>query len=308
MGTACKLHNTLCKQIAPKLFGQATTQAQTMPRPFFRGSETAGCGRKLMYGRRGTPPSNPFLPDVWEKMRKGDLIHDRMRKELLPLTDFYLGYEEDTVEGVIEVDGVHVHLKGHIDGVLQDRKTGKTYLLEIKSTSNWGYKASCKALDEGDDTHYSHKYIVQANRYVHLWNANWDPQLEGICLVLYNVDGQADPQTGLCMRDYWFEPDPELFEEDLRYLASIERMLHAGEEPKRGYEKIGWECVGCQWFSVCWPSGQRAYDDPKLAAKARELEAQSRHLASQLLSPRTGGDSGGVGDVPPEGGEGPRSE
>lgn len=248
---------------------------------FFRVSNTKDCPRAVQYGRLSVPPSNPFQPDVLEKMAKGDLLHDRIRQVLIPrYTPYRVAYHEPeiTLKGVFtahvgfgQQETIAVPLEGHCDGLLYLLNAGLPLdyamfaepplfnpkaLLEIKSTSFRGYKATAENVMQAP--HYSASYIKQGFRYIALWNQKYPHQsVDQLCVFMYDVNGDADSSTGLPMKDYWFEFSPKMLADDLQHLAMVERDVRDGKVSPKGYEsKTDWHCKGCLWCDTCW--GKRA--------------------------------------------------
>lgn len=127
------------------------------------------------------------------------------------------------------------------------------WLLEVKTAGGWSY-GHVKKLAFADRTDYSFGYVRQANRYVRLWNDTYpkDPVM-GFVIFVVNTDGKVDPDTRGIFRDYWFEYDEELFQQDLILRARIERRLDKNELPERLYlDPTGFECSGCLWEDACW--------------------------------------------------------
>lgn len=244
-------------------------------RNYFRGSETTDCNRRLWYARMGTPIDTVDQPISEGKSQKGNLIHDWFRKTYLPahLPGWRLENMEEEIELEVMVKGVKVRIILHKDGLLISPK-GDRYIFELKTTSGFGYKACLKTKMQ-DPTHYSYSYRKQSNLYFWAEKQKYPKKrLDGVCLVLYNVNGDEDSDTGLEWKDFWFAFDPALLNKTLEQRATVQKSVKRNALPKRGFEVIGWECAGalpCPWLDTCWPPRQRVFADPGIAKKARGL-------------------------------------
>lgn len=276
---AARPHNTLAHRVGIGVRDVIEAGERVKERDYFRGSDTHNCGKKHWYTRKGIRASNPFPPDLWDKFSKGHLLEEHLLGTVLPKWGgSEVTYRQEQVNAVFEVNGgPPVHILGNVDGVIAGKDGA--YLLEVKSTSEWGYRSVVKAFAENDASHYSQGYVKQANRYAYAWNATKPmppyPRIVGLVILLYNVNGSKDPETGLPWRDWWFELDPELLKADLEFLGQVEVQIQHGQQPERGYANLGWECAGCQWCFECWPQGERKSVDRKVADQLKELEARA---------------------------------
>lgn len=263
-------HGKLTKALRKNFDKAIGLEEKPKPVGFFRCSDTGKCGRKSAYFRIGQQVSNPHPADAREKMDKGHLFHDHIRYLITELTPYRIKYEEVPLEDSFEVNGTTVRLKGHCDGVLYDKKDNPQALLEVKSTSEWGYKSTVKAAFT-EPQHYSSGYLLQANRYAHLWNLMCSPLvLKQVCILVYNVNGTADPDTGFPMKDWWFAIDKKLFQEDLTRLAAIQKVVEDGQVPERYFKQIDWECSSCVYFDDCWPDNERVFANARIAKKVQD--------------------------------------
>lgn len=272
------IHGRIAAQVRDGVGQEETDKPQREQVDFYRVSETSKCDRRVYYARTSEPVSNPFPPETIEKMKKGELLHDHLRDLITKHSGWTVGRREEEFTGIFKVGDVNVKLVGHTDGVLSSKRSRRPIgILEVKTTSDWSYKQIVK-LDFKDPSHYSAGYLLQGNRYVHLYNlmdtktklVKRHMLIRSICICIYNVNGTVDDLTGFPMRDYWFAADTELFHRDMRRLAAIERNVIDGKIPERYYQKITWECTGCLWFDTCWPvAAERIYADARLSSQAK---------------------------------------
>ena len=304
MLTRSGTHFRMAKAVYRNQLRKAKALDQTEPTDYFRASATHKCKRRMYYARTGHPVSVPFEPCSREKMRKGDILHDWIRGELIPdNSDWYVeGWNpEYEVRGSYPVtlsDGnvYIVHLIGHMDGILRKRGLIRPQgELEVKTTGDTPYKqTTAKAF--GDPEHYSYSYPKQANRYLHLWNGMPGQlsadMLRAIIIFVYNVNGTKDKITNLPWRDYWFKPSTPKFNEDLLFLATIERSIQRGEVPEKYFQKVCWECRKmCPYFKSCWPKDfKKESKKPKYSRRSRTRTAGS--LALPGFVPTAGRPSG----------------
>lgn len=307
MKAACA-PNRLAKAAMENLPSIIRADQRNKVRDYFRGSDTGSCARKIWYTRTGAVPSSSTQPNNWYKMKKGDLFHDFIRNQVLANHAGYrVEYQEERVDAVFEFeDGTPVRILGNIDGII--RYAGKSWILEIKSTSSWGYKGAVKALKTGELEHYAFGYYKQANRYGWAWNATRTPErpiVHGVIIFIWNVNGDEDPDTGLPFRDFWYELDGDLIQEDCGFLGEVETDIREGRQSARGYTEVSYECVNmCDHCLSCWPKGQRKPVDPKVAVQLRELEARSGSDPDRGVgggTPAPGGKPGRVLDPAPQG-------
>lgn len=236
----------LSRQIAERYRGDRSPQADE---GIIRASWTTSCDRELWYLMQREQYTNPPSAIVQNKLTKGDRYHLWLQQELVPK---YTGYDLAHVEDTLDATWGKVRIRGHIDGVLVERKTGKKIaLMDFKTTSEYGYKGSAKALGSGGDPgHYSWKYYTQLNRYLNAWNKTYPKEkLDTVVIFLYNVNGSEDKDTGFCSNDYWIKPSLVDFKIDLARLSAVGE---AKREPERGYRSQGWECKGCWYNQKCW--------------------------------------------------------
>lgn len=273
MPDRARAHNQLAKAVHRRRVSQGRTADQKPASDFFRVSATWECDRKLYFGRIGKRIWTPFSPSTKEKMEKGDLMHDYIRGVLIPeYTPWHVRdwKPEDFLQVTypVELGGevFHIDLRGHPDGTLWKKGLKKPQaLLEVKSTNTFSYK-KINNLAFQDPTYWAFSYFVQANRYAHMHNhLHPDQKVPAICIIVYNVNGDEDDLTKLPWRDWWFKLDTDLFHEDLRRLASIERSIRDGQVPESCYTKPDWQCRGCFYHRHCWPE-----DWKKQQAKAKQ--------------------------------------
>lgn len=295
-----RIHNQISRAAFKTYKRRGPKLDQGLPTSYFRVSDTYECDRRLYFKRTGAHIWNPYSPVTREKFAKGNLLHDHVRGFVIPkLTPWVVSHwqPEELLTCRYEIDGIKLEMRGHCDGILWKAKLKKPQgLLEVKSTGLFSYKKTT-SLNFTDPTHWSISYPIQGNRYLHMWNElHPEEKVPAIVILVYNVNGDEDPLTNMPFRDYWFKPDHELFAQDLRRLARIERSIRDGEIPKAYYEKCEWQCKGCPYFKQCWP---------EKFAKAQEKAKQPRRprasATSSVKVPRRVPAAGrplGTGDVP----------
>jgi hypothetical protein len=296
--------------------GRLSQEASSPPgdKGHFRGSDV-GCGRKIIFGRFRVRATNPLPGVVIEKMDKGSALHDYIRNYLLPQAGFEVWHQEYAFKIPVEIGRKTFHVSGKIDGILVHK--GKPLaLLEIKTTGSWGYKGVLRSGFNGE--HYSDEYFTQANRYAHLWNQaiasqdpkdpNWKPTIplvNGICILLYNVGGEEDPETGVAMRDFWFDQDIIGFRKDMTRLRGLEELCEAKELPPHPYQETDFLCKGCQYKKVCW-SGQAeaacfgAYHASSRSTKKESVGSDPGRTKKRTLPRPLSGNLAGSAKVSPK--------
>lgn len=245
---------TLSRQIAERYRGGSEPEAE---QGVVRGSWTKKCDVELYYLMRREKYTDPPDAITQNRMEKGTRYHDWFQKTLIPeCTSYRLTHVEETLEMTIG----SITLKGHIDGVLEQRLKNAPdgsevwvpiALIDFKTTSEFGYKGSASALKKGGDPlHYSWSYYTQLNRYLRMWNAKYpDQQLDTVVIFLYNVNGTVDKDTGFCSNDFWIRPSMVDFKRDIKRLEAVWGMKR---EPERPYKEDSWECKGCWYRTKCW--------------------------------------------------------
>lgn len=243
------------------------------PQPWqpIRVSEMQQCPRFLAYKWRGVPIDNPFDAVTIEKLEKGNLLQDRIRAHLIPLfSQWHVTHwkPEKLLRLDIQIpDNVHgtrltyheenkiLTFQGHPDGGLYIQGDDRyRQILEVKTSSSWGYKGIKKA-GFVDPNHFSYGYYSQANTYGHFWNILWpNTPVDGIRFFLYNVNGDRDKDTDAPYFDWSFPLDRNRFREDMIRVATL--RIRAQEEPEwlpeRGYVNSDWHCKGCLYGHTCW--------------------------------------------------------
>lgn len=235
--------NVLSRQISERLQGDARPQGTG---DFFRGSWTMSCPRWIWWEQKSEPYSEVASACGVEKMNKGTRYGIYFQNELIQNnTDYILACCEEELEE--DLGGVKI--RGHIDGILLDKKTLKpAALFEAKTTSAWGFKGTAKGF--GDPDHYSWSYIKQSTRYLAMWNRKHpEAILDTICVFVYNVNGDLDTSSQFCARDWWFKPSQEDFDNDIAFLREV---WNAKRLPRKGYETKK-DCPSfCPYLSKCW--------------------------------------------------------
>lgn len=291
MPTASREHNLLSMELrssAPE-WSRFYDQPQKRSPIWVRCSEIDNCLRAVYYSILGTPIDNPWGMTTREKLEKGNLIQDRIRGFLIPnWTSWWVNCWKPEVELATAISPALV-LRGHPDGILQKKnEPSRKALLEVKSTSRFGYDSTRKACFS-DPEHYSYGYFKQANRYFHLWNLTFpDDPVEEICIFLYNINGDGDPVTDTPCRDYWFRPDPAEYKKDLKRAISLEGYIRHEQAPEKEYSLEHWRCQGCLWKHTCWEIPRSPADSGGSAATGASPQNGSK-VAKRTVSrrPRT---------------------
>ncbi|NJN70648.1 MAG: hypothetical protein HC801_10475, partial [Nitrospira sp.] len=118
-------HNRVATELYKATDKAARLEARsTVSLPYFRGSWTDSCDRKIYYLRTGQRPL-PFYPDVFEKMKKGESLHTHIRSWIDQTGKFRVDHQEEELEAtwpvVLNGHEVHVTIRGHIDGILKKK-------------------------------------------------------------------------------------------------------------------------------------------------------------------------------------------
>jgi hypothetical protein len=281
-------HNLLAHEMRDSALAWSWTHDQPKRRDplMVRCSELDNCLRAVAYSALGTPIDNPWDLNTREKLEKGNLLQDRIRGFLIPeLTSWWVSCWKPEVELSLPVPGAEVPLVGHPDGILNHKFSGERALLEVKSTSSFGYNSVCKgAFTNPED--YSMGYWRQANRYFQMWNRLFPKHsVDTICILLYNVNGNEDPLTEIPLRDYWFDGSKAAFEEDLKRVRHLEEALRHEKLPAREYALDHWRCKGCLWKHRCWDL-PGAPPDPRGPAAAGNVSQAVRPVARRPVSRR----------------------
>lgn len=249
------MHGILMSQISKRW--HYTVPESIQPRNYYRVSDTFTCPLRHWHVRTGEIPSDPpKAPDLF-RMSTGDVLHDFIRRIVIPsYTDYTVTCwePEELMKACFTVNKQDIWLHGKADGLLIHRKTGEPALLEIKSTSTFGYRGTLKANFQ-DPYHYSMSYVKQAIRYCGLWNKAMKGRYKQvsqyvILIVNRNADMDKNDAQTVQMMDYWFHYDKQDFESDLAYLAMVQKQIKQGQ-PSR-LDKPGVDCDLCTRKTRCW--------------------------------------------------------
>ena len=281
------------------------------PQPWqpIRVSEMQQCPRFLAYKWRGIEIDNPFDAVTIEKLEKGNLLQDRIRGHLIPRFSTWhvthwkpekllklrvsvafkeLGLTDQEYDHKVDA---FLTFQGHPDGGLyvQGDDTQRE-ILEVKTTSSYGYK-SIKKAGFVDPTNFSYGYYSQANTYAHFWNILFPhTPVSGIRFFLYNVNGDRDKDSDAPYFDWRFPLSPDRFREDMIRVATL--RIRAQEEPEwlpeKGYALSDWHCKGCLYCHTCWGL-RRCTPRPRSTTEPIPLEKVVGPLTKRALPRRLAG-------------------
>lgn len=222
--------------------------------PGLRGSNPGPCARKMAYGYLGYRPGKDFEARTYVTFWTGDIIEVAsivlMRLAGIELEATCLD-AEGQVEGLFDA-GNGMLIPCHPDGIIlpQVGITDEKMLLEVKSTSDFGFKR------EWLRGNYSDQYKLQHQVYLETFgmdrglffviNKNTghmcevaterDPDYLEWARVNYGLAASADPDNM-----------PPRFVDD----KNFGRKLTRGGKPT---ENLAWGCGYCDFVGHCWPA------------------------------------------------------
>ena len=260
---------------------QSRTKNSPVP---LRLSAAGHCGRKLVYGMHFPEEGEELSSRAVSVFDLGHLIHDAERQRIQEVAR--LVREEERVTFVVEKlapvgtpvaeavahqcveeDGwLHLHVPGHIDGVLE--LADGPALLDIKSTSTRSFTEKIK---EGP----GYEYSAQLNAYMDATG------IHRAWLWLYNKETSHRATVPVPY-------DPRIVEEvKARFrraaLSTPEELPPREHAPKQelrkgqptGREYLPWQCAYCAFVQLCWkPEGfELVFENnkPRWLRQAEEL-------------------------------------
>lgn len=246
-------HGLLAERAA-RAIARTADKGPSGSKEVFRGSWTDHCDRRIYYQRKGVRYSNRFSAGVMMKFARGNIFEPWIRDVLIPK---YMGKLVTEAQQLVWTTAPgNVKIEGHIDGILRDPHGREApSLLEIKTTSMYGYKGMCQ---EGflNRDHWTWGYYVQAQRYAWLWNhapQNKNDTVKRVVLLVFNVNGDEDKKTGVPFRDFRFKLDERVVLDSFSRLARIEEAVVNDALPERYYtDRKDWHCQGCTYLDTCW--------------------------------------------------------
>ena len=199
------------------------------PRP----SAAGQCPRRLVYHRRGIPPSNPPRPGLGLTFELGDVIHDML-------------------DGILQNAGLPLELREHriaipfSRGIITgsfDRSVGGGTIIDYKSTADHMYRQMATS----NVPLASHR--LQTNLY--LDGCRRAPALR---TYTHAIIVAFNKETG----QHWISPaftwDPTLTQEAIRIFEAVETHTAAATLPDRPPHQVPdrYPCDTCPWRDACW--------------------------------------------------------
>ena len=250
-----------------------------------RASSLGKCARALAFAIEGTPENGRELD--WRSritFALGDMTEVFLTtalEEALIGSDWMLmgSRAEGQFAGSLdlEVNGQTVRIPCHTDGFLVNRHTReKPILLEIKSTSSYGFKRLESKIRSGEPPwDPSESYWWQIQTYMHATTSNCGvyigpEETETAYVIVLCKDSGA-------LLGFYIDKDPgflgmatrHLERSDVETPTDAPRMLPGGAElgprvdlhkrtgkPNRRHGTLAWQCCYCSWYRDCWgPQG-----------------------------------------------------
>ena len=260
------------------------TKSDSAPggRSALRMSNLGACARKLAYRIAGTPENGREL-DARSALTfsLGDMTETLLLAALRDGLEAGMGPAGWAISDIQSVEGQRSvslplgpwEIPGHPDGVLTlDGHTEA--VLEIKSSSSYGFSRADKALHEGREPwDPSESYWWQSQAYMHAVGVDWMGVLM-LCKdsgALISWWQQRDSSFGFMLEDHLRRttegPDhaPRVLA-DGSPLGPSEVTFYARNgskgpdgrpkylkgDPKPGAGKLPWQCAYCAYYRTCW--------------------------------------------------------
>ena len=245
-----------------------------------RASSLGKCSRALAYSIAGTPENGRGMD--WRSritFALGDMteifITTALEEALIGSDWMLLGSRADgQFSGSLdlEVNGKTIEIPCHTDGFLVNSRTKEPVLLEVKSTSSYGFKRLESKIRAGEAPwDPSESYWWQIQTYMHATTFN--------CGVFIGPEHLSSAYVIVLCKDsgallgFYIDKDPGFLEMATAHLerSTVEtptdapRMLPGGSQlgprvdlhkrtgkPNRKHGTLAWQCCYCSWYRDCW--------------------------------------------------------
>lgn len=194
-------------------------EEQPRERDYFYVSEADDCKRKVYFKMKGVPREN-LDPQTNRKFERGDQIHQQLVSVL-----YSLGIVTGSEVRMPDESLFH----GRADAIVS--LNGDNYVVEIKSTSPYSFKA----MDEPKSS-----WRRQIQLYLHHFDID-----QGIVL--------AECKGTQKLKEFVLDRDQELAEEIISEFEDLKEKVERGEIPSKP-DKEDWEfdkCEYCRYEEVC---------------------------------------------------------
>lgn len=198
------------------------------------------CPRSLAYRREGYPQEpHPGLDPLRRRMALwvGQALHQAVRSAIADV-------RHPEREVALEV-APGLRVKGHIDGLVPDPRTGELRLLEIKTMSPYAWER----LNRGGEVEEG--YLIQVALYLEALKEEGEEVEEAVFLAVNKGDGSLHQRL--------LPYDPQ---HALRGKANLRMGLTLPpEQAPRAYGpdeegRLPWQCVYCPFWRPCWPQAE----------------------------------------------------
>jgi len=271
-------HPSLVSEVDEEAIGRAVTRQLTVTDsgPALRLSGLGKCRKALAYAHHGTPPNGReidarartvfALGDMTEAflVTALDQALEQQADDLGWILD-YVGDNQQTVELEVYLPTLDktLSIPGHPDGTLRHPDIEDRIVLEVKSTSSYGFSRWQKALKEGEDPWGPEEsYYWQLQAYMHAMGAEHAYVL-ALCkdsgaTCGWHVEKDDDYMRWLVTHlEAALGPDNPRFAErrlpDGSWLRPVEKLSKRdGVTPLKGHGQLPWQCRYCSHYKSCY--------------------------------------------------------
>ena len=271
-------HPSLVSEVDEEAIGRAVTRQLTVTDsgPVLRLSALGKCRRALSYAHHGTPPNGR---EIDARARTVFALGDMTEAFLVTALDQALEQQADDHGWILDYTGdnqqaveLEVYLPtldktlvipGHPDGTLRHPDIEDRIVLEVKSTSSYGFSRWQKALKDGEDPWGPEEsYYWQLQAYIHAMGAEHAYVL-ALCkdsgaTCGWRVERDDDFMRWLVTHlEAALGPDNPRFVErrlpDGSYLKPVEKFSKRdGKTPLKGHGQLPWQCRYCSHYKSCY--------------------------------------------------------
>lgn len=211
-----------------------------------RPSNAGKCARAIAYQLHFPEKLSPLSARARLVFRLGDTIEAELKELLLANppegVEFSFPEPQEIVKLKIGDNEVEVEIIGAIDG--RCKVNGEEYLVEIKSSSDYGFKKTLKG-----DLDYS--YACQAIAY---------QRATGVHKTLFLYYNKNTSHLQELVLNYDEKIWKEIEARFLKVLASTPESLPEREYGPNAKGKLSWVCTYCAACQLCWPNAEIEFD------------------------------------------------
>jgi len=238
-----------------------------------RCSNPGPCARQMAYGLLGFPKSRDYEPRTLLTWLFGDII-ELTAAAIIRLSGVVLNStildEEGQAEGFFNV-GNGLLVPGHTDGIIpvQEGVCDEPYLLEIKSSSDYGFKREWLKNNPGKRYELQHQvyldmlgldkgvfFVINKNTgHYHEVLTEKNESLVEEARQNYEAAGFATP-----------EQLPPRYEDGKDYGRKIDKEGNVTET-------LAWGCTYCDFLHSCWPNVEVTFERGKPVHKVKDMGA-----------------------------------